>query len=692
MNTLLVEIGVEEIPSSYVESALKAFSALLAQKMAKARIKHGAVKTFGTPRRLAVEIQDVADKQESLKIQVLGPPEKIGFDEHGNFTIAAKKFAEKVGIHTDSLQTKQTKKGSYLFATKTEDGLLAEIILQKILPDAIKNIPFPKTMRWADLTIEFARPIHSILAILGGNVISFKLGNIESGRRILGHSFMSSKMIEIINPNSYVETLRLAYVVVDIKERKKNIKREIAKAANRVGGKILLDNELVDIVTNLVEYPIISIGQIDKKFLELPDEILITAMREHQKYFGVIDEKGALMSWFIVVNNTRAKNMDIVSRGHERVLRARLEDAKFFYENDIAKTLDDFTEKLNGVLFQAKLGSMRDKTVRIQKLAEFMANEFDNEPNLKRHVSRAAWLCKADLTSQVVVEFPKLQGIIGRIYASIAKEHDAVACAIEEHYRPTYSGGQLPVSLAGAILSIADKIDSICGCFSIGLMPTGTSDPYALRRQGIGVIQIMLERKFAFSIGKIIEKSLELYETLDSHEIKENVGKVHTFLQNRIIHCMVEEGFSKDVIAAVASVSIDNVPNVWNRAHSLEKLKKEPDFEPIAIAFKRVANIIKKADGCEIKDIDENLFQDKCESELYFIYKEVKNKVIDNLNNGCFDQALLDIASMRNFVDSFFDKVMVMSEDMRIRCNRLALLQHIEKLFKMFADFSKIST
>jgi glycyl-tRNA synthetase beta chain len=385
--------------------------------------------------------------------------------------------------------------------------------------------------------------------------------------------------------------------------------------------------------------------------------------------------------------------MSLVAKGHERVLRARLEDARFFYKNDCNVLMDAWVEKLKGVLFQAKLGSMYGKTERIEKLAEYLSEHLDL-PEIKKQAVRAARLCKADLVSQVVGEFPKLQGIMGRIYAMNAGEERDVAVAVEEHYRPVYSGGILPETTAGGIVGIADKIDSICGCFSAGLIPTGASDPYALRRQGIGIIQIMLDKKFSFSLKALIEKSLLLFEIDNMGEIRENADKVYGFIQNRISHLLVEHGYSKDVVSAVINVSVDNIPDVWNRTRALQKLKSAPDFEPLAVVFKRVVNIIKKSspegiDKC-YPVVDERLFEKECESALFTAYKDVEIKVSDNLKKGDFEKALLDIASLKNYIDTFFEGVLVMAEDGKIRNNRLALLGSISGLFALFADFSKI--
>ncbi|MGD9105446.1 MAG: glycine--tRNA ligase subunit beta [Desulfobacterales bacterium] len=692
METLLLEIGTEEIPAGYIEPALNVMSSMLLQKMTDARIDRGSARIFATPRRLAVEVKKVAAKQKPLILEVVGPPERMAFNEKGQPTVAAKKFAEKVGVSVNALVVKDTNKGRYLCAKVTERGLSTRTLLKKILPDVILSTPFPKTMKWAELDIQFARPIHSILALLGEKVIPFTLGDIKSGRYTCGHYFMNKSKVKISRPKDYVKTLRSAKVLVDFQERKKSLEKEIEKAAKKVGGKILPDDELVEIVKNLVEYPVATVGKFDREFLEVPSEILITAMREHQKYFAVIDNKGNLMPCFVAANNTRTKDMNLVSTGHEWVLRARLADAQFFYKSDLDYSSRDRVEKLKGVLFQAKLGSMHEKIVRLQKIGGFLADKVEKGSDLKKHVTRAAWLCKADLVSHVVVEFPKLQGIMGRVYASVTKEPVAVATAIEEHYRPIYSGGELPETRVGAILAIADKIDNICGFFSVGLIPTGASDPYALRRQGIGLIQIMLDKKFSFSLKGMIEKSLKLYGVKGVRKIREIADPVNTFIQNRMTHLLAEEGFSKDVIQAVVSVSVDNVPDVWNRARALQNLKTAPDFEPLAVAFKRVVNIIKKVKGFKAKPIKENLFEHDSESTLYSAYQAVKDNVSVNLEKGDPGRALHEIASLRDPVDAFFDGVLVMAKETKIRNNRLSLLKHIADLFEHIADFSKIST
>jgi len=696
MSNLLLEIGTEEIPAGYITPALDALSASLLQKLTDARIDHGSAEVYATPRRLAVKVESVAEKQKSVQSEVIGPPAKVGFDDQGKPTTAALKFAEKVGVPVKKLVAKETPRGAYLAAVVRQRGVATRTLLKEILPQVILSIPFPKKMRWADLDIEFARPIHTILALLGNKVVRFQLGNIRSNRYTNGHSFMSPAKLKLETSDDYLGMLGAARVMADMQQRRSKLERDIASVARKLNGRLLPDDELVDIVNNLVEYPVAVAGNFDKEFLEVPDEVLINAMREHQKYFAVVDQENKLMPCFIAVNNTEAKDMAVVAKGHERVLRARLADAQFFYQGDLKISNDERVTMLKKVLFQADLGTVYEKIERVARIGEFISAAVEHETtpesqtaDLKRQVVRAAMLSKSDLVSQVVGEFPKLQGIMGRVYATVAGEPPQVAAAIEEHYRPVYSGAPLPETLVGAILSIADKIDSICGCFSVGLVPTGASDPYALRRQGIGILQIMKNQGFFFSLSDLIAESLKHFKPKNLPAIQE---QVYTFLRSRMTNLLIDDGFSKDTVAAVLSVAADNIPDTWRKADALEQLKAKPDFEPLAVAFKRVVNIIKKAEDITTNDPDRNLFQHESEAALLDAFERVKTRVEDDLANGLYGQALVKIASLRDPVDVFFEAVMVMADDIKVRHNRLALLGMIANLFGKFADFSKLST
>ncbi|MCF8110645.1 MAG: glycine--tRNA ligase subunit beta [Desulfobacteraceae bacterium] len=693
MNSLLIEIGTEELPSGYIVPALNSFCAALGQRLRDLRIECGQAGMYGTPRRLAVMIENVADKQRPAATRITGPPEKVAFDREGRPTVAARKFAEKSGVSVNKLELIDTEKGRYVCVEKTDSGRFTAAVLREILPGLISSIPFPKTMRWGELRVSFARPVHSIVALLGKRAISFEFAGIKSGRHTFGHRFMKPGRIRLDSADHYPEALAEAYVLADMEQRRSVMYESMLQTVKKAGGGILEDPELVETNNNLVEYPAVVLVGFDHKFLELPREILVTAMREHQRYFAVVDEKNRILPYFVSVNNTRARDMRIVAAGHERVLKARLEDAKFFYQTDLKISFEDRVESLKSVIFQAELGSVYDKTMRIKKLAEILCGRLGISGPRLEHARRAALLCKTDLVSHVVDEFPRLQGIMGRVYAKAWGEADEVAYAIEDHYRPSYSGGPLPETTTGAVLAIADKTDTICGCFRAGLVPTGASDPYALRRQGIGIIQITLEKGFDFSLIEIIRAGLEM-SGMKKEDLDKKAAGVFEFLKNRIAYLLEDSGIAKDLAAAAISASADSIPDVWSRAEALHKLKSAPDFDSLAVAFKRVVNIIRKADQAEVAGagVNEKLFAEPAEKKLFESFLQAKQNVSSCLARGRVDEAFSEIAALKPEVDMFFDTVLVMSEDEATRKNRLALLKQISDLFARLADFSRIST
>lgn len=691
MDSLLLEIGTEEMPAGYIQPALDAMAAQLLLRMDEARIAHGAARTFGTPRRLAVLVDDVAPKQAAVSSELIGPPAKVAYDAEGRLTLAAEKFAEKAGVKIGALSIRHTERGDYLVARKTDRGRATRTLLQQILPEVILAIPFPKTMRWGRLKIAFGRPIHNLVAILGDRVVAFDLGGIKSGRVTRGHFFMQPGKISLADARDYARRLREARVIAAIDERRQAVAEAVQAAARSAGGAVIEDPALLDIVTNLVEWPVASVGRFDAAFLGLPREILITAMREHQKYFAVTDADGTLQSSFIAVNNTAAKDMALVASGHERVLRARLKDAQFFYAGDLEISAETRLERLRGVLFQAELGSVYDKTLRVETLAGEVAAAAGANAALAAQARRAARLCKTDLVSQVVYEFPNLQGVMGRVYALAAGEVPEVAAAIEEHYRPTHAGGALPATFTGAVLALADKLDSICGCFSVGLVPTGAADPYALRRQAIGLIQILLKEEMDLSLRTLVEKAAAGFEGVRRLGAAEVVDQVLRFFQQRMENLLVEQGYGRDGVQAVLSAAADRVPDVWRRVAALTALRSEADFEPIGVAFKRVVNIIRKADPAEGRELRPERFSVACEEALYRQLGAVAQRVETCLAAGDVAAALRETAALRTPVDAFFDGVMVMDEDQAVRANRIALLRQVAALFDRFADFSKLS-
>lgn len=691
METLLLEIGTEEIPAGYIEPALIALSDKLLERLDQARIGHGKAAVYGTPRRLAIIVENIEKLQAGLEEEVLGPPVSAAYEADGRPKMAAIKFAEKIGVKVEELKTKDTPKGPYLCATRIEEAQPSEMLLRTILPEVILAVPFPKTMRWADLNITFARPIQNVLAILGSNIIPFELGNLESTNYSFGHRFMSPEKIKINSASEYIPLLRKAKVIADLEERRAMVTAQIEEVAAQTGGTVSPDEELVDIVKNLVETPEAVAGKFDDKFLEVPKEVLITAMRLHQKYFAVVDSKGDLMPNFIAVNNTRATDMALVAKGHERVLRARLEDARFFFKTDLEHKMDDWTESLKKVTLQAKLGTIYEKVERIKALAAWIADKSGIDNSMKTNVTRAAYLCKADLVSGMVGEFDNLQGVMGRVYALAAGENATVATAIEEHYMPVSSGSKLPGSVAGAILAMADKMDSICGCFSVDLIPTGASDPYALRRQSIGIIQILLDKEFGINLSDFVSESCSMFALKTDKKQDQTVSEVLSFIEGRLLNMLVEEGASKDAAQSSISVSSDNIPHIWKRVKAIDRFRQEADFESAAAAFKRIVNIIKKTDTTALPEVDEKLFAKDCERELYTAFANVRDDVIKLAENGNYEEALGRVADIRVSVDAFFDGVMVMDEDEKVRNNRLSLLSKMADTFLKVADFSKLS-
>lgn len=683
---LLLEIGTEEIPSAFIPPALIRMKDLMEEGLRENRIAHGEIKTLGTPRRLVVLVSGVAEEQEERITQITGPPKRVGFDEHGKPTKAAVGFAKGQGVKLSDLELIEMEKGEYLCVRKGERGLDTNELLKKILPDFILSIPFPKSMRWSNCSIRFVRPIHWILALFGGEVIPFKLGDLNSSNISFGHRFMKPNSFKVENAASYLKKVKQAYVVVDPVERKDMIEKGIMDATKKMGGVILPDEELLELVTHSVEYPAIICGAFHEKFLRLPKDVLIASMREHQRYFAVVDEDGGLMPYFMAVSNIPVKGTGVVT-GHERVLAARLSDAQFFFEMDQKIPLEDRVEQLKGVIFHSELGTSYEKVKRVQALAVFLAEILF--PEKISIIERAAQLCKADLTTEMVKEFPKLQGNMGKVYALLSGELEEVAHAIYEHYLPLRAGGELPSSHVGAIIGLADKMDTICGCFGVGLIPSGTADPYALRRQTLGIIHIIRDKGYTLSLSQIINKSLSLLRDNLKEIDRETASMVKEFFELRLYHQLVSEDYPYDVVESVLSIYSDDILDSIERIRALSRLRLEGNLEPLVIAFKRVANIAGKA---EEGMVDPSLFEDPVESLLYKDYRTVNEHTERLFQEKDYYSILLEFFKLKNPVDRYFEGVLVMTSDENIRNNRLALLGMIYRLFLQLADFSKIVT
>jgi glycyl-tRNA synthetase beta chain len=690
---LLLEIGTEEIPAAFLPKALRDMEEIIRRDLAANRIRHGAIRTMGTPRRLFLAIDDVAERQDDQVIEKLGPARKVAFDEAGNPSKAALGFARGQGVDCSELETAITEKGEYLCARKKIAGEATEGLLPVIITRLVTGIPFRKSMRWSDLEFRFARPIHWILALFAGRIIPVRIGNVESGSASRGHRFMSPGAFPVSSEEEYRAKTREHFVIVDPAERTAIIRQETEKAAAAVGGRALENAALLEQVAFLTEYPTVVCGNFDPEYLELPREVLITTMISHQKYFPIVDEKGTLLPHFLTINNTLARDPSVVRRGNEKVIRARLADARFFFEEDRKIPLEKRVEDLKKVTFHTLLGSSYEKVMRFRKLAGRIARDIEpadgNRTAFAARIDEAALLAKADLDTLMVCEFAELQGIMGREYALLEGRDPGVAKAIYEHYLPTSAGGDLPETDEGAVISIADKLDSICGFFGVGLIPTGTADPYALRRQALGIINIILKKRYPLRLDTLIDESIAILGGLLKRPAEETKADVLEFFRGRFENQLLSQGHPYDVVDAVLATGIRDLVRAEQKIRAMEEFKSHPDFVPLAGAFKRVANIIR---NFQQSGLDPALFTSTEERDLHDALLNIREIVIRHCADGEYQAALIALAQLRKPVDAFFESVLVMADEEKIRCNRLTLLTEISTLFHDLADFSKVVT
>lgn len=683
---LFLEIGTEEIPAGFLPTAMRDLERLLRKELENARIGFDGICTFATPRRIAISVAGVARRQERQELAVSGPSVKVAFDAEGNPTKAALGFARANGVEVSELSRMETDKGEYLFLSKVEEGGPAADLLPEILPRVIGSITFKKSMRWKDLDTRFARPMHWIVALYDGAVVPFAFGNLESGNLSRGHRFMAPEPFAVEGLENYLQETEARFVTVDPAKRKESIARQLEEIAAAEGGTLVANEDLLDEVTYLVEDPTALCGSFEDKYLELPRELLITTMAEHQRYFSLVDGEGNLLSRFITISNNRPEDPAVVVRGNERVIRPRLADAMFFWTQDQKVKLESRLESLKKVVYQAKLGTSYEKVIRFSELAVGLADALD--PSCRELTERAALLAKCDLETGMVYEFPELQGIMGREYARLEGEAPRVATAIQEHYLPVEAGGELPTDNVGAFVSVADKIDTICGCFAVGLIPTGSADPYALRRSAIGILNIILERGYRLSVTELVRKSLALLEGKLLRPADEVAADIDAFIRLRFFNMLTAQGYPQDVVDAVLSASFDDPLDALERVKALAELKGREDFEPLAVAFKRVVNIIK---GGVTTPVDAALLAEECEKQLANALETVRTETEGCVANGDYAAALRSIATLRGPVDAFFDGVMVMAEEEAVKTNRLALLTAVARLFAGIADFSRIA-
>lgn len=683
-NYLLFEIGVEELPSRFVNSTLEQIKNNLNKMLKENRITFNDIQTYGTPRRLTFIINEISERQENLEEEVKGPSKKIALDADGNFTKPALGFMKSKGLKEDDVCFKTVGKDEYIFGTIRQEGKQTSEVLKEILPEAVKAVTFPKAMRWGGKNIRFARPIRWILTLLNDSVLEIDLEGIKSSNITKGHRFLGEKEFSVNSLEDYLEKLEKNYVILDQNKRKDMIKNQCIEVANSLGGEVEFEDDLLEEITHLVEYPTAFYGEFDPDYVKLPKEVVTTPMQQHQRYFPVV-KNGKLLPNFIAVRNGDKYKIDNVKAGNEKVLEARLADALFFYKEDTKKSLESYIEKLKSVVFQAKLGTVYEKTLRIEKLSLDILNMLGLSSE-SDDAKRAAKLSKADLVTGMVFEFTELQGIMGREYAKVSGENEAVSDAIFEHYLPRFSGDILPKTNIGIALSIADKIDSIVGFFAIGIQPTGSQDPYALRRQALGVLSILMDKKLEIDLGEVIDYALNNYSNIefDRQEVK---AQIMEFFNERIKNLFRELGIRYDVIDAVISSDISDISDMHARAIELNNWLEKDELVEMLTAFNRVSTLAQKAPSDEVK---EELLKEEAEIKLNSEFKVTQAKVEDLLKDKKYSEALDAFASLRPVIDNMFDSVMVMDKDESIKNNRLGLLKKIYDTMLKICDLSKI--
>jgi glycyl-tRNA synthetase beta chain len=695
---LLFEIGCEEIPAGMLPRAEDELKVNLEKLLTTENLAAGVtIETFAGPRRLTASLRGFPVKQADVVSEVTGPPKSVAYDAAGQPTRAAVSFAEKQGIRLVDVYFIQTPKGEYLAAKNTKRGRTSEQILVEVLPRVIHNLTWPRTMTWTGLDgARFIRPIRWIVAILGKKPLNLSFGGVHAGDVTRGHRFMGSQEIRVRDFADYEKKLRANGVIVRPADRRAKIEKELAAFAKRGNYRLHEDTGLLKLVCYLNEYPTVIEGSFNEKFLSLPDEILVTVMRDHQKYFALEQRGGELAPNFLAVINLAKDPKGLVAAGHEKVLRARFADAQFFWTADQKCRLADYLSKLAKVTYESRLGSYADKVERIRALSRWLMEQWYNLGVPQAHVAdadRAAELAKCDLATEMVREFTELQGIVGGLYARAQGEASDVSDAIYDHYRPVGLEDPIPRNLIGCGVSIADKLDSIVGCFAVGIVPTGSSDPYALRRAALGIVKIILDRKLSLPLPAAIATASK---ALLSHPPKIHVTGAQEqqaidFLLDRAKFVFRERfNFSYDEVNAVFRAGAEDLLDAHKRLEALRNIRKSRNFEPLTVSFKRIRKIIEKANLKNAGPVNPELFENDAERELFAAGREAAAKVQTEKRAGQYDRALDRIANLRKSVDRFFEEVMVMAENEAVRKNRLALLAELLREFTTIADFSEI--
>jgi len=685
---LLVEIGTEELPPKALNKLSDAFAAGIESNLKEANIEFAKVNIYASPRRLAVLINDVSESQPDLDIEKRGPAVKAAFDENGNASKAAQGFARGCGVEVSELETMSTDKGEWLVFRAQEKGKATVELIAAMVDQSLAKLPIPKRMRWGDSSAEFVRPVHWVVMLFGHDIIDAEILGVKSGRESRGHRFHHPENINLQSPEDYVHRLKSpGYVMVDRDERMQTIKLQAEQAAEKLGGKALIDEGLLLEVNGLVEWPVAVTGDFDKEFLEVPAESIISSMQDHQKYFPVIDANNTLMPHFITISNIESKNPEKVKEGNERVIRPRLGDAKFFWEQDGKKKLESHIESLDKVVFQTKLGSVGDKSRRVAKIAEAIAKELGENTE---YAKRAGLLCKCDLMTEMVCEFTDLQGIMGRYYAMKDGEAQEVADALDEQYMPRFAGDKLPQGKTGQILSLADKLDTLLGIFAIGQKPTGEKDPFALRRAALGALRILIECKLDLDLKVLLSHAADcLAEKVDG---KQAIDEVIGFMIDRLKVYYTSQKITVDVYDAVQVLKPTRPIDFDRRIHAVNEFRKMDEAESLAAANKRIGNILRKVEGDMPNLVRVDLLIETAEKQLYEQLQNISAVVTPQLDAGEYAEALKQLAGLRDPIDAFFDQVMVMADDEALKHNRIALLNQLHGLFIKAADLSRLQS
>jgi glycyl-tRNA synthetase beta chain len=696
---LLLEIGTEELPYEFIAPALASLKDHAELLFGEARLLTGPINTYGTPRRLVLVIEGLAAHQAAVVKEAMGPSKSVAFDQAGQPTKAAIGFAGGQGVPVESLQVRQTPKGDYLFAVKQDAGRPTKAVLLELLPQLVGKLSFPKAMKWNEAGVRFARPVRWLVALFAGRVVAVDVAGIKAGNRTYGHRVMGTgKPITVRDFQSYRRGLERQGVLVEPHRRRAAIEEQLSRLCVKAGVGLNADDSLLDQAVFTTEWPCSVVGSFKPDYLAVPSEILMTSMKEHQGFFSVRDKKtGHLAAHFIAVANNQLKDMSLIRAGNERVLAARLADAKFFFDEDRKTKLEDRVKKLGGVTFHQKLGTMVQKQERIRKLAGFIAAQLLQQDEAVRACDRAAALCKADLLTGIVGEFPELQGIMGGEYAKHDGEPEAVGQAIREQYLPRALEGDLPKTLAGQILSMADRFDSIAAFFHVGMMPTGSEDPFALRRHATAIVRIVLEGNLRLDLGPVVDQARVAVreQGFKAAQDAESQGKrrVMEFLFERLRHYgrtvhRLRDDVMDAVLRSTPASAVDLV-DVLLKMKALQSVTARPEFDPLIVGFKRASRIVEK-EQWDRKPVDPALFKDAAETELHRQVGVCRKDFDQQMSKGRYSHALDALVRLKPAIDAFFVGVMVNAEEAALRSNRLSLLKDVDEFFKSFADFSRI--